>query len=50
MSTDDIPSRTREETEGLHEMIFTMINELKVLIGGMMRIAMNLELPEKNIN
>jgi len=26
---DDIPSRTREETEGHYEMIFAMTNELK---------------------
>jgi len=28
-NTDDIPSRTREETEGFYEMIFAMNNELK---------------------
>jgi len=27
--TDDIPSRTHEETKGLYEMIFAMTKELK---------------------
>jgi len=29
MGTDDVSSRTREEPEGLYEMIVAMINELK---------------------